>query len=37
MKLTQKEMALLFEVAQISSEGCGMWLTGLADDNYSWF
>ena len=37
LTLTQKEMALLFEVAQIGCEGCGMWLTGLADDNYSWF
>ena len=37
LTLTQKEMALLFEVAQISYEGCGQWLTTLVDDNYSWF
>lgn len=37
MELTKKEKTLLFEVARIAYEGCGMWLTGLADDNYSWF
>ena len=37
LTLTQKEMALLFEVARIGYEGCGMWLTGLVNDNFSWF
>ena len=37
MKLTNKEKTMIFEIARVAYEGCGMWLSSLVYDNYSWF
>ena len=37
MKLTKNEKTMIFEIARVAYEGCGMWLSSLVDDNYSWF
>ena len=37
MKLTKNEKTMIFEIARVAYEGCGMWLSSLVDDNYSLF
>ena len=37
MKLTKNEKTMIFEIARVAYEGCGMWLSSLVDDNFSWF